>query len=1285
MDTAEYFRTLDEQVARQYEIAGAARKKGLDPSTEVEAQPTRNLAERVEGLVGPKYIADEIKKAQEEGLAREKIVERIIDWILKGTYLKGLDKQQKIEQALRTAMAILTEGVVSAPLEGISQVAIEKNPDGSDYLSVYFAGPIRGAGGTAAALSVLLADYIRRKEGVSDFRPTQTEIERYKEEISIYHKRIVRLQYMPSEEEIELILKNVPVCINGDPTERMEVDIHKGLERIKTDRVRGGICLVIGEGIAQKAKKIMKFAEEIKLDGWEWLKELKKGGGADDQAEVREIRPNKKFLEDIVAGRPIFAYPSRPGAFRLRYGRSNMCGIASKAIHPATMEILDEFPVTGTQMRIERPGKGMIAVPCAEMEGPVIKDKEGSVRIIKTVKEAKEAKPDLAEILSLGDILIPFGDFLNNNEILPPSGYVEEWWAQEYEKVAGKRPPKMDGAKAVKASKELGVPLHPKYTAPWHDITVAGLKSLTEWFGNSLLDFDYEGNKMLLKDENPGAKRALELLLIPHTVSDGKVIVEDYAIPLLASLGLLKEKGLEFKAAAKVLKGLEDDADAYGAVRRLSAVRIKKKVGCYIGARMGRPEKAKERKMVPAPHVLFPVGEAGTATRSVNKASKNAFVRTEVARMRCPKCKKLTFMSRCPDCQTLTELEYKCPSCGFLGKGSVCKKCKREMNAFELREVPIKALYEAANAKLKQKPSTTLKGVKGMTSSVKIPEPLDKGILRVNNDVFVFKDGTIRYDGTDIPTTHFRPKDIGTPVEELRKLGYGKDVEGEPLEKADQVVELMVQDVIVPTDSLPYLMGVCGFVDDLLEKFYGLERFYKVKKKSDITGKLVVGLAPHTSAAILGRIIGHADVKGILAHPYWHSAKRRNCFAGETRITYSEDDKIKTGELRDIAESFLRKGDVKQDDWGGQYVDVGNVAVLALDDGKLVKKKVKNFVKTPAPNHMIRFTTAANTSLTVSPDHNMLLYENGKIEKKKASEVEAGCHVPFRSKQGIGRVEITQREIMPCADAHIYSLEVEDVHNLALTNGIVTGQCDGDEDSIMLLMDVLLNFSYAYLPDKRGGKMDAPLVVNTNLDPNEIDDEAHCMETVFSYPLEFYEKTQKLPYAKELDIDVVENHLENDPYHMGLTKFSTWSGVPKTSKYVQLGEMSEKTDVELKLCKMIRAVDVADVARRLVDSHLIRDTYGNLRAFARQKFRCVKCNRKFRRAPLLGKCDKCGGRVILTVSRGTITKYVDLTDHVVKNYVESDYIKQRMIIVKKEIESVFENDKVKQFSLSDFA
>ncbi|HIH89653.1 TPA: hypothetical protein HA344_10680, partial [Candidatus Bathyarchaeota archaeon] len=48
-----YFDELEAKLAKLYEIAGEARKKGLDASTEVEAQITRDIAERVEKMLGP--------------------------------------------------------------------------------------------------------------------------------------------------------------------------------------------------------------------------------------------------------------------------------------------------------------------------------------------------------------------------------------------------------------------------------------------------------------------------------------------------------------------------------------------------------------------------------------------------------------------------------------------------------------------------------------------------------------------------------------------------------------------------------------------------------------------------------------------------------------------------------------------------------------------------------------------------------------------------------------------------------------------------------------------------------------------------------------------------------------------------------------------------------------------------------------------------------------------------------------------------------------------------------
>ena len=63
-------------------------------------------------------------------------------------------------------LAILTEGILVAPLEGVVSCRIVTNEDRSKSLAINYAGPIRSAGGTGQALSVLIGDIIRREFGL---------------------------------------------------------------------------------------------------------------------------------------------------------------------------------------------------------------------------------------------------------------------------------------------------------------------------------------------------------------------------------------------------------------------------------------------------------------------------------------------------------------------------------------------------------------------------------------------------------------------------------------------------------------------------------------------------------------------------------------------------------------------------------------------------------------------------------------------------------------------------------------------------------------------------------------------------------------------------------------------------------------------------------------------------------------------------------------------------------------------------------------------------------------
>jgi DNA polymerase II large subunit len=54
-------------------------------------------------------------------------------------------------------------------------------------------------------------------------------------------------------------------------------------------------------------------------------------------------------------------------------------------------------------------------------------------------------------------------------------------------------------------------------------------------------------------------------------------------------------------------------------------------------------------------------------------------------------------------------------------------------------------------------------------------------------------------------------------------------------------------------------------------------------------GHLIVGLAPHTSVGILGRLIGFTTLNVCYAHPIWHSAKRRDCDGDEDALMLALD------------------------------------------------------------------------------------------------------------------------------------------------------------------------------------------------------------------------------------------------------------------------------------------------------------------------------------------------------------------------------------------------------------
>ncbi|MBI2659299.1 DNA polymerase II large subunit [Candidatus Woesearchaeota archaeon] len=1070
-----------------YEAANKARSKGYDPEDTVNIPLAKNMAERVEGLVSvaaPQIMSKGIPQRIKEleaiyGKLDWRVALKISLETTQQKFCKFETQKEAIETGIRIGLAYLTLGVVASPLEGFVELKAKKRADGKEYLSLMYSGPIRSAGGTAGALSVIIADYIRINMGYDAYDPSEKEIRRMVTELYDYHERITNLQYLPSEKEIRFLMSNMPVQIDGDASEEIEVSNYKDVARIETNRVRSGPCLVIGECVSQKAAKIWpqlkKWCNEFGLEHWSFLQEfiqLQKETKAKEKSARKGIVPIYTYIQDLVAGRPVLTHPLGVGGFRLRYGRCRTSGYSATAIHPATLIILNKYIAIGTQLKVERPGKATAITICDSIEGPIIKLNDDSVVKVDTEQKAKEIENSVKEILFLGDILISYGDFFNRAHTLAPAGYCEEWWLQELEKSAtdmfgsleyGKISKltgidldylqkltnkfffeKPDAGTAIALSKTMNIPLHPCYTYHWKTISKEDFIEVAKWISSAQTEFDESNINKIVLPKNEAGKRTLELLGIPHLfVNNEFTIIEKDDAQILHTI--LKIDDNNFYQQYKN----SDIEDVLDIINSYSEIKIRDKSGTFIGARMGRPEKAKVRKLDGNPNTLFPIGKQGGKLRSFRSALEIGNVEAEFPVYFCDNCKKETILSVCEQCDAKANKLAHCEKCGLVGA------CAHDKVAqYKKQTIDINHYFRSILKKLgMQQYPDLIKGVRGTSNKNHIPEHFAKGILRAKYDVYVNRDGTTRYDMTQLPITHFKPKEIGTSVRELVSMGYDKDIDGNNLTDTEQILELKPQDIILPKcEDAPelgadkILYNISMFIDELLVSLYNLKKFYSLRSEKDLVGHLVVALAPHTSAGIVGRIIGFSKTQAFYAHPLFHAATRRDC--------------------------------------------------------------------------------------------------------------------------------------------------------------------DGDEASVTLLMDALLNFSRQFLPDSRGSTQDAPLVLTSVLVPTEVDDMIFDLDVASQYPLDFYEATQRYELPWNVKIERFANILNNEGKYtkIGYTPpVSDINAGVKCSSYKTLPSMEDKLKGQMELADKIRAVDASDVARLVIEKHLLRDIRGNLRKFSMQQFRCSKC------------------------------------------------------------------------------
>jgi len=1085
----EYQVGLLDETSNLYSLAARARQRPLDSSAQVDPKLVFSHGQTIEHLVKLDGLAERYDEWLGQ-LPHTQVPFKIAEDVVYGRF-GSFEQDELALLAVRAGVACITPpGTTAAPLEGISSVRIKQNPDRSSYLAIYFAGPMRSAGGTEQALSILIGDFVRSLLHLSRYIPSREEAARFIEEFRLYERKVSRFQYRVSEDQLLFALERMPIEVTGVGTDPVEVLSHRGLPRVETNFVRGGALRVLIDGFIGRSNKVMKFVKELNLSGWEWLESL--------EITQRE----STYMDEVLVGRPVVSSSEEFGGLRIRYGRARNTGLASVGIHPATMICLDSFFAVGSQLRIDRPGKSSTVMPVDSIEPPIVKLKDGSVVKASTLNEAKGLEGSISEILFLGDVLISVGDYIETNHLLDKPGYVEEWWAEELKSELSEDPGGLESSaqkleiaaerlrslterpsevrpdfkEASKISGRLGIPLHPVFLHFWERCDAAEIFDLLLYLRKEGSSSD--GNYVLPRNEKIEA--SLDKALVTRKVKGDAMEVDGAGFELIIALSSVASPPLP-----------QPNENGLGYISRATGLPLKGRSGTFISARVGRPEAAKPRLMKPPVHVLFPVGNAGGPTRDVLTAGARGVAKIEIANRKCQSCGLPSFYVRCPKCGGKTVAENICSRCGLRTENSVCRACGGKAKPYSSRELNLGDEIRRAQDRLglRSLPGR-VKGVKSLMNDLRAPEPLEKGLLRAINRLYVYKDGTCRFDASNAVLTEFRPSEIGVPVAKLTALGYDTDVHGRPLESPDQLLHLKVQDIVLPKKSVPFLLNMASFLDRLLV-LHGCEPYYNVRDAASLVGKHIVSVSPHTVGGVVGRIIGFTEAEVLYAHPYYHQAKRRDC--------------------------------------------------------------------------------------------------------------------------------------------------------------------DGDADSFTLALDVFLNMNLFYMPDRPGGKMDSPIVVFPFVNPREVDDQIYNMEYENTLPVAFYRLAEV--GSSPADLGGVL-HLVGESLSLRLPSThptAVFDSGPKMSRYRSIDSTSGKLKAQLSLLQKLTSVDKIKVLQNMLDTHLIRDFSGNVRALYTSGFRCAKCGARFRRLPMSGSCSACGCRVQPNVHIANVVKYYDLIKYIARNFELEPY------------------------------
>ncbi|MHA1448677.1 MAG: hypothetical protein ACTSP4_04555, partial [Candidatus Hodarchaeales archaeon] len=341
----------------------------------------------------------------------------------------------------------------------------------------------------------------------------------------------------------------------------------------------------------------------------------------------------------------------------------------------------------------------------------------------------------------------------------------------------------------------------------------------------------------------------LKKSFIPFSLADNNIVLSRKKSPA----AMLKK--LSNGDWNRILGDNSNDKVTMNVINSLSCIKFSEITEVKASFKLGIVRKTTSKRMNPAVHGLFP-GFKNPVFINNSKITVSE-INLTLACFSCPTCNRDTFYSYCPECKVPTTPVYRCRNNHgpFLDPIVTCPKCGHKVTG--TRE--FKENMENNLITLLKKVGKTPKNFKvipDLKTATKMPENLIKGFIRSLHGLYVFKDGTVRISAPVMPLTHWKSNDessLSLPEEE-----YG-----------DLTTELFPHDIVISKSVARLLVKVAAFIDDLLEYFYGKERYFNIETPEQLIGHCLGCIASNSLVSLPLKIVGVTDYEVVFVHPFY--------------------------------------------------------------------------------------------------------------------------------------------------------------------------------------------------------------------------------------------------------------------------------------------------------------------------------------------------------------------------------------------------------------------------------